>query len=354
MKKMKSAFIQDTSLLLQAFEEEGFNNLQNISLSRVLEKFENILNEEDLVDATQMETIVKLLIESDIVSPNTDDMKLYNKLVKELKSKLTYWRKSLQVNDCFDSYHETDHKWYRVKILQKLSGNIFYIHYNGWPDKYNTEIDVSQENACYPCNYRVQLKKIKKESLPSDIPSIDDSIKVELEDTSIIIQPETAGNISGNNELTRLRADMNYKEHSKCVKREKKNVSYGEDSNDWICAICIDFETTIDEDELVLCDGVCKRSFHASCLKSKNMKLTNVCFHIEIKFIHFTILLLLCRKKEILKNGFARTVSQKSMNVSYVKKSVKITSKSLNVLSIVVASFIITAALEILNIVFLL
>ena len=67
---------------------------------------------------------------------------------------------------------------------------------------------------------------------------------------------------------------------SKAPKKEpkKKQANSDErvvDDNDWVCTVCGLSETFNEDDELLLCDGPCLRSFHTSCIGSKRKLAIN-------------------------------------------------------------------------------
>jgi hypothetical protein len=83
---------------------------------------------------------------------------------------------------------------------------------------------------------------------------------------------------------------------SKTPKKEpKKKPAHDDerivDDNDWVCTVCGLSETFNDDDQLLLCDGPCLRSFHTSCIGSKRKLVMSLRLYLALISIY---LLLLC------------------------------------------------------------
>lgn len=178
---------------------------------------------------------------------------------------LENWKNALDVGDSIDMYRKQELKWYQAKIIKK-EGVVFSLHYNGWGSKYDDHGLFFADCKMYPCGTAVKKKK--------SAPKKEKAVHYEFLEVSAV--PEAAEIVEVDRASRRARAArvVDVPEREAPVKRQKTKAE--EDYEDalrreWVCSVCYQLEAP-DESDLILCDGLCRRSFHLMCLN-----LSEVC-----------------------------------------------------------------------------
>jgi hypothetical protein len=183
------------------------------------------------------------------------------------------WKQTVSQGDNVDCYRTLERKWYTAKILAR-EGDTVSLHYNGWAPKHDDICVVFSQIKMYPCGTAVRQKKkaVKKETRAKyEIVEIPLQEKVAVDSSAISSSSiESAPSRSGRQaRAARLvPADQQQLVKKPIVKRQKtKEEEDLEDSlrREWVCSICYQLEAP-DDSDLILCDGLCKRSFHLMCL----------------------------------------------------------------------------------------
>ena len=148
------------------------------------------------------------------------------------------------------------------------------IHYQGWPSKFDQTISLMQSKS-FPSCFRVESKKktFQKSQLCNDIEDIEEYRHVGPKLTENITKDILANNkdvmklnIDSDNVKNRYGRNLTTTSTSSNIKVErKKKTKNVPDRNEWICSVCNSFEDHNDSD-LILCDGLCMRSYHIGCL----------------------------------------------------------------------------------------
>ena len=274
------------------------------------------------------------LVQEKIVSDGARDY------VAEARECLAQWKSKLKENDVIDTFSAKYNVWYETKILNR-NGNILSVHYNSWSSKFDEDIDM-RTTKIYPKNsITVPRKKGSRrgskpkyfvEVIDDDESNLNDSMEKNASDENNIIEMasdtklsvdninsnepnlaiskygrkiipivSTSNNsnnnkkkIHANNTLNLLNNDNNNNikvgDNEENVSNKNDSSLYlnrecGTDFNEWFCSICFNLDA-LDNSDLILCDGPCKKSFHLGCL---NMTVSEVrLFSFPKKKYHFS------------------------------------------------------------------
>lgn len=177
-----------------------------------------------------------------------------SKLIKEGELLLEVWKQSLGVGDRLEVYVAKEDKWFAAQIISgKVSESPeVVLHYVGWPDKYDTTMNLAEHPVNPPETFVFTGTKRKKSAADTPAPSQQSVTSVELP-----------------LELGRTRRQGAYTPSEPWVKRESKKRSLADitvRNSDWHCNMCNMLEAS-NESHLLICDGGCLRSFHQECLE---------------------------------------------------------------------------------------
>jgi hypothetical protein len=198
------------------------------------------------------------------------------------------WKESLQVGDTFEIYSEVENKWFQCKILELSENKDAYVSYPGWGPKFDAWLNLDgallnpigtfftikmKESKKYKIKQEVEVVVEEKEIKQSD--GLDTSIEITDTHTTAfdLIDPEfddfqftsraRKAKLSSTQPNTTTTTTSNTKQ-SKTSSKGRKKSEKEIDHNDWCCTNCGMLEA-LGGSDLILCDGVCRRSFHVEC-----------------------------------------------------------------------------------------
>ena len=177
---------------------------------------------------------------------------------------LEEWKSELRAGDTVDYYRLEENRWYNAKILEK-KGDLFSLHYNGWGKKYDDKNISFSHSKFFPSGTATVLKK-----KPAKKPKMKHFEIVAVVKTDDSQANGEVGDLDRDGRRARAARVVpdETSQGKKLSKRKKTKEELDlEDSmrRDWVCSICHQLEAT-DDSDLILCDGLCKRSFHLLCL----------------------------------------------------------------------------------------
>lgn len=153
--------------------------------------------------------------------------------------------------------------------MYKLDDGKFHLHFQGWDDKFDLEVDIDAHVIAPHYTYVKQRKRASKQDTESVDSDHDDNNNASSSNGNSNNNADT--NVSENN-LGRGKRSAQYAVETvvkRSAKRAKADDEEEVDRNDWLCSVCSFLESE-DGSSLILCDGPCKRSFHLGCLEKKN------------------------------------------------------------------------------------
>jgi hypothetical protein len=217
-----------------------------------------------------------LVQENKLASINEATQKRWMECADIARGMLREWRAMLTLNDNID-FLNNEGAWYLVKIISAPINHIARVHFQGWDKKYDQDVDLFSEVTVQPPNtFVVSRRKAVRQSTAADAPIV---LEEELENaTNALIVPESLAEVEAKCEVeevvegassSRRRSLKRVSEPDEpAVAQSVKKTKRGKqekDNNDWVCSVCSMLEAPQGSD-LLLCDGPCRRSFHAECL----------------------------------------------------------------------------------------
>jgi hypothetical protein len=179
------------------------------------------------------------------------------------------WKQSLVEGDFIDVYRKQELVWYTAKIIYK-EGDVFSMHYNGWAKKYDDHEMSFSECQMFPCGTAVKQKKPSVKKAKAVNYTFLEVVKEEEEAPAKPAEVEE-GDRAGRRARA-ARVDLNEDTFGKKAAPAKKKQKTKEEEDyedsmrrEWVCSVCSQLEAP-DGSDLILCDGLCKRSFHLMCL----------------------------------------------------------------------------------------
>lgn len=235
-----------------------------------------------LGEAPKHKSVEEILNEND-QNLNSESSQLSSYYQRALEA-MKMWKASLAEGAAIDMFRVQEYKWYGAKIIRK-DGDLFSVHYDGWSAKYDDHGLVFADCMMYPRGTAVKKKKAAKRKEKMVTYEI---LEVKEEVVPAVIEDKTA---------RRAKAARNLlpdPEKKTTVKRQKtKEEEDLEDSmrREWVCSVCYQLEAP-DDSVLILCDGLCKRSFHLGCLNLSEVSTSfskGDCFLFSILFYVVTL-----------------------------------------------------------------
>ena len=184
------------------------------------------------------------------------------------------WKQTIGEGDIVDVYREAEFVWYTAKITKKV-GDVISLHYNGWAAKYDDHGFSFADLSMYPCGTAVKQKKKTIVKKPKAVHYEILQVNVEAE-TAAAAAAATAGTDRLGRRERAARVTTPAETHPKraTVKRTKTKEEEDEEDSllrEWVCCVCSQLEAS-DGSVLILCDGLCKRSFHLMCLNLSEVR----------------------------------------------------------------------------------
>lgn len=220
--------------------------------------------------------------------------------IREKAAKLhRYWISSLIVGDAVEVYWAREDTWYQARIISEdKEKNTLCVKYIGWGDQFNREINVISTPLNPPETFVLSKRKgggelswtFEEEETKDDIPVPPPSSDVETTKVELVtpIDAPIAEPVTENEDIFCIPIDTNSrrssrrqsndpaksngktptKQETEKKTKKKQEVEEYQDHNEWVCNVCSMIEAPLGTD-LILCDGICRRSFHAECMPKK-------------------------------------------------------------------------------------
>lgn len=180
------------------------------------------------------------------------------------------WKYSLVTGDSIDVFRENELVWYTAKITKK-DGDLINLHYQGWAAKYDDNGISFSACQMYPCGTAVKQKKkpVAKKTKAVHYEIVKVNVEEELA-SAAAAAAAGATDRKGRRDRAARASLEEVKTSDKKPSSKRKKTKEEEDLEDslrreWVCCVCSQLEAP-DESDLILCDGLCKRSFHLMCL----------------------------------------------------------------------------------------
>ncbi len=231
------------------------------------ENLKSAITSDDILTIKQLTSVIEKLVKvehkilyEELINLGIDDLMVAG------EKKLVAWLYSRVVGDYVEVYSEVEFKWFAAKIIEQPDKKTFKVHYLGWQSKYDAVIVIAEKqfSPCYLFTRPLKNNKRTFDQVSADTPAEAAQNTTVSDVQSSAETVETAPvllTLSGRTVKTKA-------VEIKPVQKKRKPKAEMADKNDWICGVCKLLEAA-DGSDLLLCDGVCKRSFHAGCLKSK-------------------------------------------------------------------------------------
>lgn len=194
-------------------------------------------------------------------------------LIESGKVALTAWVNTLKLGDLVEMFSIREQKWFSIKIVKCSDDDQLTVHYQGWESKYDEVVSRSDRDWAPNGSFIGKPSKPTAKKLPTT-PTTSE-IKAETSVNPIDIGDESE-DVTRSGRKTRKAAESSTKatqaNDSKKLKSEKtKSEKIEKDHNDWYCSNCGMLEA-VGGSDLVLCDGLCRRSFHTECFSEEEMQ----------------------------------------------------------------------------------
>jgi hypothetical protein len=263
--------------LVEAEEEED-----------TIESFEQKLRDhiDDVQSKEGPKLLARLLIqkwENDVLLRTNFDVPKFKPLVNLVKSgyaQLAKWRAAnVSIKAEIDLYSCTDQVWYRAIITGQPSKTEVKIKYKKFKQsKYDEIVDISPPEGEIPRILPVGALTFKKVTATSK-PVNKEQERIDLAKAQQLeaqlneeAKYEWVTSLSGRKKKV-LKEEFRPRRAEKTHKKRGIMMTIGNDhkteemvdQNDWICAICHEFEA-FDGSNLICCDGPCLRAVHMGCL----------------------------------------------------------------------------------------
>lgn len=180
------------------------------------------------------------------------------------------WKQNIAEGEEVDMYREQESKWYAAKVIYK-EGDAFSVHYNGWQAKHDDHGLVLSESKLFPRGTAVKKKKKPPVKKPK-------AVHYEILEVNVLVEDEEKKRSAAAVDRSdrRARAARAAPKEDKPPPQKRTKTKAEEDYEDamrreWVCSICSQLEAP-DDSDLILCDGLCKRSFHLMCLNLSEVR----------------------------------------------------------------------------------
>jgi hypothetical protein len=198
------------------------------------------------------------------------------KYQQEANALMNEWKRTLQESDVADFLSPVENKWFSVKVMElKGDRSEILVHYQGWGSNFDQWFTLDDELVILP-PFSIISKQKKKEPVSQPAPTIE---MPPAEYSTILVEggevpkdsaeDETMDGLRRGRRVRKVddKSSNNNNNKSKISKKEKVE----KDHNDWFCTNCGMLEA-VNGSDLVLCDGLCRRSFHLECLSKAEHK----------------------------------------------------------------------------------
>ena len=212
--------------------------------------------------------------------------------IQEVDALMLEWKNNLGEGDLADFLSPKERKWFSVKLIE-LSRETAHIrvHYQGWDSKFDESFELTDDMVILPPYSVIPNPRKQKASVAQPASTAPESVEEAVaEEVAVAVAPSTettsssagAGNATAeqqqqpppqeqeeNGGRARRSRRASAEQAASPVKTKKtakeKGPKVEKDHNDWFCTNCGMLEA-VQGTDLVLCDGLCRRSFHLECL----------------------------------------------------------------------------------------
>lgn len=209
--------------------------------------------------------------------------------IREVDALMLEWKNNLAEGDLADFLSPKERKWFSVKLIE-LSRETAHVrvHYQGWDSKFDESFELTDDMVILPPYSVIPNPRRPKASAAQPASTAAESVEQTAaeEDVAVAAAPsmETTSSSAGASNETVEQQHQEQDENGGRTRRSRrastehaaspvktkraakeKAPKVEKDHNDWFCTNCGMLEA-VQGTDLVLCDGLCRRSFHLECL----------------------------------------------------------------------------------------
>lgn len=212
--------------------------------------------------------------------------------IREVDALMLEWKNNLGEGDLADFLSPKERKWFSVKLIELSRATAHIrVHYQGWDSKFDESFELTDDMVILPPYSVIPNPRKQKASVAQPASTAPESVEEAVaEEVAVAVAPSTettsstagAGNETAEQQpqepqqkqeeyggRARRSRRASAEQSASPVKTKKaakeKGPKVEKDHNDWFCTNCGMLEA-VQGTDLVLCDGLCRRSFHLECL----------------------------------------------------------------------------------------